>query len=161
MCGRTADSQTAKGEVQGQCGEEDFEGFGECGGGVVGEKGAYRSQQKRRFCRTVREKAARQVGNEETGGKIEQNLNQKHCPKIVAAKDGKDGSQERRISGKPGEGGGDHAGVGDAVNAMLEPVPGDIGVEAGVVDDGGKAQDQKEPEGESDQAGPKEKPFSR
>ena len=40
------------------------------------------------------------------------------------------------------------AGIGDAVNAVLQPVHGDIGVEAGIVDDAGKMQDKEQPKRE-------------
>jgi len=37
--------------------------------------------------------------------------------------------------------------VGDAVNPMLQPVHGDIGVKTGIVDDARKVKNENEPQG--------------
>ena len=82
-------------------------------------------------------------------------LNQQDRTKIVRSEDGEDRGQECGISRQPGKGRHDRAGIGNAVDAVMEPVFGDVGVKAGVVHDGRKAEDAQEPQAERGETRPR------
>ena len=88
------------------------------------------------------ERPASEIGHQEAGSQVEENLDQQNGAEVAPSEDGEKCRQKRRVAGQPRERGDNMAGIGDAENAILQPVHGNIGVEAGIIDDAGEVQDE-------------------
>ena len=128
--------------VQRQRGEENLQSLRESGRRIVCQKRTKRREQKRRLRGAFGEQPPRHVGDQEASGQIEQHLHQQDCAEILIPEKREDHRQKGGIPGQTRERRHDHAGVRDAVDAVLQPVFGDVGVEPGVVHHRRKAENQ-------------------
>ena len=143
--------KSADGEIQGQRGKENFQRFRKNRGGIVSEKRTERREHESGFGGAIGEQAARHIRNQQTCPQVEQDLCQQDGAEIAPSKDRKKRGKKCRISGQARERGDNLARIGDAVDAVLQPVHGNIGVEARIVDDSGKVEQKSEPQSESGQ----------
>src|SRR3984885_3608679 len=82
---------------------------------------------------------------------IEHDLDQQDGTEIAPAEHGEDRREKCRIARQAGKRRHNLAGIANPVDAVLQPVHGDIGVQARIVDDAGKVHQKEQPQCQSGQ----------
>ena len=77
---------------------------------------------------------------------IHHHLQRQHCPVMFHPEDGKHGGQECGVSRQADVGGRNLVRTAQAVNAMLQPILGDVAINEGVVGDGRETKQEKQPQ---------------
>ena len=77
---------------------------------------------------------------------IHHHLQRQHCPVVFHPENGEHGGQERGISRQPDVGGRNLVRTAQAVNAMLQPVLGDVAINKRIVGDGRETKQEKQPQ---------------
>ncbi len=131
-------------QVKSESGEKNLQSFGQSTGGIVSEKRTDRGHQERSPRSTIGKQAPRHVGDQKTSGEIEPDLHEQDGTKIVQSEEGENDCEECGVSREARKRRDEVAGICDCIGAVLQPVLGDVGVQAGVVHHGGKTQHQEE-----------------
>ena len=121
--------QTGGSGIERDGNKEDAQGLGERGDGVVRGEGAERGEGEGDEGGAIGDGAAGQVGDEEAAGDVDDNLHQQHRVVVLAAEEHEAGGEERGIAGQADERGMNAVGVGEAEDAAVEPVPGNVAVD--------------------------------
>ena len=98
-----------------------------------------------------------QTLQEEACGEVHEHLQHQHRAIVLHAKYGKRGSQKRRISRQADVRGGNLIRTAQAVNAMLQPVLGDVAVDEGIGGDGRETKQEQEPQPQGGERDPQKK----
>jgi len=144
---RTHLIQSGDRAIESERGKKNLQSFGECGGGVICQEWTQRRQNKSDSRRPFGDCAAGKVGNDQAGGQVDQNLSQQNCFKIAGSKQPEDRGQKSRISRQARVARHDLfyrlRQVRLPVDAVLQPVGGEVGVGARVIRDRREMEEEK------------------
>ena len=139
-------------EGEGDAGEA--EGFGEGSGDVAGGERAEGCDPEGDAGGAGAEEVEGEAAEDEAGGEVDEALEEHDGGVVLDAEEGEAEDEEEGVSGEADEGGmGEAGGLGESVDAVLEPVFGDIAVDEGVSGDAGRVEDEPEPEGKTEREG--------
>jgi len=130
------------------------EAFGERGGGVIGGERAECGEPESNHGGATVPDAGDEGGDEQAGGEVDGDLHEHGGVVMLHAEEGEAESEEEWVAGEADEGGMDDSltGIvvgGEAVDAVLEPVFGNVAIDEGVAVDFGVGVDEPEAEGGS------------
>ena len=139
--------QRCRRAIESKRGKEDLQSFGQPGGGIVRQEWTQRRQQKRNSRRPFGDRPPGQVGNDQAGGQVHHNLRQHDGPEVARSKEPEDPGQKSGISRQPRVGRQDRqlrvASLHLAVDSVLQPVGGEVGVNARVIRDRREIDEEK------------------
>ena len=131
---------------------EDGERLGHGRGYVVGGEGTEAREEEGNFAGAVVHHAASEVGDDETAGDVDDELYEHDRGVVFAAEEEETEGEESGIAGEADPGRlRIAAGMGEAVDAVVDPVLGDVAIDIGVAGDVGELEDEEQAEGDGEQ----------